>query len=77
LIVYTFKEIFYLKKYIFYSGKSFDLPLCNHALFGGKMIIKIKVLENGNGLPIPKKATAYSACVDLYAAYQEFGSIDK
>jgi len=35
------------------------------------MIVKIKILPNGEGLPIPKKATQYSACVDLYAAIEE------
>jgi dUTP pyrophosphatase len=35
------------------------------------MQIKIKVLEHGKGLPIPKKATEFAACVDLYAAIPE------
>lgn len=31
------------------------------------MKVKIKILENGKDLPIPKKATEYAACVDLYS----------
>jgi len=31
------------------------------------MKVKIKILENGKGLPIPKKATEYAACVDVYS----------
>ncbi len=32
------------------------------------MNINIKILPNGEGLPVPKKATSHSSCVDLYAA---------
>jgi len=35
------------------------------------MKVKIKILEHGIGLPIPKKATEYAACVDIYAAVVE------
>jgi dUTP pyrophosphatase len=35
------------------------------------MKIKIKILENGKTLPIPRKATQFSSCVDLYAAINE------
>ena len=35
------------------------------------MKIKIKILEHGKDLPIPKKGSQYAACVDLYAAISE------
>jgi dUTP pyrophosphatase len=40
------------------------------------MKVKIKVLEHGLGLPIPKKATEYAACVDLYAAIDKDVELD-
>lgn len=39
------------------------------------MKVKLKILENGVGLPIPKKATEYAACVDIYAAIENFDEI--
>jgi dUTP pyrophosphatase len=35
------------------------------------MKVKVKILEHGKGLPIPKKATEFAACVDLCAAIED------